>query len=620
MAHTNKDENNAADRTALSLINQRSIITDGTDDANVTTGGSLDIQINELDSTVSSNSGTQLNVTRFDSAGVEIPGNFISVNNSRAASTLAAGAVFQGTGEDVSMYGRVGVAINSTNATDGVLTMEVSHDGVTWFGPTRTWADTSVSQPHMWNIVEKYFRIKYTNGSTEATDLSIQTQYSVNADTQLGHQLNETLKDETEAIIVRSVIVGQTEAGDYVNVPVSSVGRLKTDIPATAFGEGLVAQPTPVFQGIFEYTVDNTELTTNIVENGGTVTQATGLALIGTSTTTGSTACLQSKRHARYRSGQGGVARFTTIFTSPVAGTEQLIGLADETGSSVEFKNGYMIGYNGTTFGLHRFQGDTVTRTALSAWDDPLDGTGRSGMTIDLTKGNVWQIQFQYLGFGAIILSVEDDTTGAFVEVHRILYANLNTTPSVYNPNFHHTIWVNNKATTSDIVLKSASYAYFIEGKTKYQELHQPQQATGELQKTSVTTETAIFTIRNKTSYASKTNYIDVLIELLGSSIESSNANNLGKVRLVRNATLGGTPSYTDINTSDSVVDIDTAGTTVTGGKELVTIPLAGKNDKGSTNIIPFEIILAPGETITVAGSSDGSATINASLLWKELF
>ena len=34
----------------------------------------------------------------------------------------------------------------------------------------------------MWNIVEKYFRIKYTNGTTEATALSIQVQYSNNSD------------------------------------------------------------------------------------------------------------------------------------------------------------------------------------------------------------------------------------------------------------------------------------------------------------------------------------------------------------------------------------------------------------------------------------------------------
>jgi hypothetical protein len=147
--------------------------------------------------------------------------NKISTANARAASTLAAGAVYQGTGEDVSKYGRVGVSIVSDNATDGVLTMEVSRDNVTWGGPTRNFADTRFSEPHMWNIVEKYFRIKYTNGTTEATNLAIQVQYSVNADTLLGHQLDATLLDETEAIIARSVGVGLDPLGSYGNFKAS---------------------------------------------------------------------------------------------------------------------------------------------------------------------------------------------------------------------------------------------------------------------------------------------------------------------------------------------------------------------------------------------------------------
>jgi len=143
--------------------------------------------------------------------------------NSRDAATLAASAVFQGVGEDVSRYGRVGVAVTSDNATSGVITMEVSHDGVTWGGPPRTWVDTRFGQPHMWNIVEKYFRIKYTNGIVEATNLAIQVQYSVNADTVLGHQLNETLIDEVEATIVRSVGVGQDPNDVYTNFEIAGV-------------------------------------------------------------------------------------------------------------------------------------------------------------------------------------------------------------------------------------------------------------------------------------------------------------------------------------------------------------------------------------------------------------
>jgi hypothetical protein len=150
--------------------------------------------------------------------------------NSRDAATLAAGATFQGVGEDVSQYGRVGVAIRSDNATDGVLTIEVSHDGVTWSGPPRVISDARFAQPVMWNIVEKYFRIKYVNGTTEATNLSIQVQYSVNADISLGHPLNETLLNEMGANLTRSVLVGEDNEGTYRNVPVDDKGQLAVNV------------------------------------------------------------------------------------------------------------------------------------------------------------------------------------------------------------------------------------------------------------------------------------------------------------------------------------------------------------------------------------------------------
>ena len=218
--------------------------------------------------------------------------------------------------------------------------------------------------------------------------------------------------------------------------------------------------------------------------------------------------------------------------------------------------------------------------------------TGASGMTLDQTKLNVYAIQYQYLGAGAIRLFIESDTTGMFILVHTIDYANNNTEPSVHNPNFHFALYVNNKATTSNMIVKSSSYAYFIEGQTSYVELHQPQNSSGFQTKAGVTTEVAIFTIRNKAVYASKTNFIDIFMENIVASIEASSANNLGEIRLVKNTTLGGTPSYNDINTTNSVVEIDIAGTTLTGGVEVFPVPLAGKNDRTLQNLTNYKIIL----------------------------
>ena len=389
----------------------------------------------------------------------------------------------------------------------------------------------------------------------------------------------------------------------------------------TAFGELITAQLSPQIQGSFEYTVDNTDLNTNTEVNTGTVTQASAMCVVGTGTTTASTALFQSKQHAKYRAGLGGLSRFTALFNSPVANTEQYQGIMDAMGSSAAFKNGFSVGYDGVTFGFHRFRDDVKITINQADWDDPLDGTGMSGMVLDPTKLNVFYIQFQYLGAGAIKLYVEDDTTGIPIIVYTLDYANLNVLPTVFNPNFHHTLWVNNGSTTSNIVSKSGSYGYFIEGKTSFIELHQPTNSSGINEKTGITTEIPIFTIRNKSTFASKTNFIDIYLLNMAASSEATAANNQANIRLIKNATLGGDASvWNDINTTNSVVEIDVAATTVANGIEISPGLMAGKNGSFKDRLSDYKMLLNPGETLTIAGNSANSATIDAYLLWRELF
>ena len=406
---------------------------------------------------------------------------------------------------------------------------------------------------------------------------------------------------------------------------VTSDNKLQVDVnfPLTAFGDLRTAELSPIFQGSFEYTVLNTELNTNTITNTGTVTQSNGKALIGSGTTTNSTAELKSYHPAKYKAGLGGLVRFTAMFTTPVANTLQYAGITDEIGSGATYKNGYTIGFTGALMSIQRWQNDVLIPVLRADWDDKLDGTGASGITIDPTKLNVFGIRYQYLGAGMIYFQIENSNTGEFVTFHTIKYANLNTTPSTFNPNYRFSLFASNGSTTSNIIISSCSYAYFTEGKTKEIELHQSQFATGTRQKTTVTTEVACFTIKNKTTYPtalSKTNFITIMLERLSSSIDNNGATNLAEVRLVKNATLGGTPSYADINASNSCIAIDVSGTTVTGGVTLLVQDLTGKNDSKNENLVPYTIYLSPGETVTASVKSVTSATMNARILWKELF
>lgn len=387
----------------------------------------------------------------------------------------------------------------------------------------------------------------------------------------------------------------------------------------TAFGETLTASLTPIWQQSFEYTVSNTDLNTITVAGTGAVTQAAAMANVTTGATAGGKALFIAAHNVKYKAGMGAVARFSCMFTSGIAGTVHYVVLQDKLGTGATFENGLAIGYNGTTMTVARFANDTKYEVVRSSWLDPLDGTGRSGKNIDFTNLNVCYIQYQYLGAGPINFYIEDPDTGYPIIFHTIKYANTYTVPSSYNPNYSLSVFADNLAVNSTVTCKVASWGFFIEGDVETSTVSQPQYTTGSKQKTTVTTEVAIFTIRNKSTYASKTNFIDIVLERLSSSIEANTANNLGTVRLVKNTTLGGVPVYADISTANSIIEIDVAGTTLTGGKELISIDLAGKNDRNFENLLGYKVFLHPNETITLAGSSANSATIKGSLLWKEL-
>jgi hypothetical protein len=446
---------------------------------------------------------------------------------------------------------------------------------------------------------------------------------------ETGKNLDTTIVETNEGQVHReAVFVADPENPDarvkVTDKPPSTFdyGQITRPIlPLTAFGDLRVTELSPIFQISYEYTVSNTEIGEISIVNSGIVTQADAMCVVSTGITTGSHAEWEIAKHARYRAGLGGLARFTALFTSGVAGTEQMIGLADVNGSPDSHMNGYAVGFDGDVFSLMRWQNGVLFTIPQSQWDDPMDGTGASKMTLDPTKLNVYFIQFQYLGGGPYTLWIQDEATSVMIAAHTAHYTNRNITPSIHNPNLHLMIHAQNRATTSNMIIKSSSMAFFVEGKTKFTELQQPQFSSNEQTKNSVTTEIAIFTIRNKTTYAGKINFIDIVLENVSGSIEASSANNLGNIRLVKDATLGGTPSFSDISTTNSIVEIDTAGTTVTGGKTLESLSLAGKNDRiGEGNLLNYEVFISAGETITVAASSANSATIKSSLLWKELF
>jgi hypothetical protein len=412
----------------------------------------------------------------------------------------------------------------------------------------------------------------------------------------------------TLSIIIFSLILNiNAYAGNIIPTDYATEDTLNQIVPSkTAFGELLVGEITPKVQIGFPYNINTAFVNTSTV-GSGTVTQSNSKAVLQTMAASSSEAYLWSRRVLTYRQGQGSVVRDTTIYTACIDGSHQIIGVGDAV-------DGFFFGCNGDTFGVLRRQNNVDNWTAQTSWSADKAVGAETLPFIDITKGNVYQIRYQWLGFGAITFWIEQPSTGRFIKVHTIEYANAFTDPSIFNPSLPLHAEVVNTTNDTNIMLQTSSMMGGIEGK----EVDLGNIESISNSKASVTTtETNIITIQNKSLFVTKTNRVEIVLKAISYGVDGTKP---AIVRLVKNTTLGGSPSYNDIDANTSVVSYDVAGTTLSGGEIILSIA-TNKSDGDTLDLSSYNIVLEPGETLTVSAEASSSTTdASVSLIWSEKF
>ena len=382
----------------------------------------------------------------------------------------------------------------------------------------------------------------------------------------------------------------------------------------SAFGDLIVANHTPVIQLDFVYGINTQTGTTSVTTTGVVDTNASRLR-IQTGVGAAGAGTFQSTRIARYRAGEGMMCRFTAVWTNSAANSTQVAGVGNT-------QVGYFFGYNGTTFGISLRNGGSDGWVAQSAWNgDKCDGTGGSGFNWNKTLGNVMQIRYPFLGYGAITFWVENSTTGAWILCHTIQYPNSSASTQVSNPSFPFYANATNSGSTTNLLMFIGSIGVFISGP---REFLAAQWAIDSL-KNTITAETNILNLRNCTTYNTVTN--SGLIRLRSLSAATDNGNGLATIRLKTGVTLGGVPVFTPINGStadngvtitsgNSITSYDVAGTGVTG-TTIFNICLA-RNSNFYYDFTPFNIFIAPGQTLSMTAFSAASASIQVAINWNE--
>jgi hypothetical protein len=186
-------------------------------------------------------------------------------------------------------------------------------------------------------------------------------------------------------------------------------GRLRVSQPVTLFDSQQRFNPDPAFES-------------NVV-SGGTITfvptqSSVNLAVVNT---TGSFAARESSYVFKYQPGKSLLTTMTlTMAPASNGNLRQRVGyFGQENGFYVELSNAlYLVQRSNST--------GTITNTpvANTAWNgDKLDGTGPSGIRLDITKSQIFFIDVEWLGVGDVrcgfILG------GQYVTAHTFRHSNI---------------------------------------------------------------------------------------------------------------------------------------------------------------------------------------------------
>ena len=249
-----------------------------------------------------------------------------------------------------------------------------------------------------------------------------------------------------------------------------------------------------------------------------------------------------------------------------------------------------------------------------SSWsEDKCDGIGSSKVTCDFTKGNVFQIRYEWLGFGEIEFFIENPSTGQFVIVHRIEYANANTIASIDNPTLPLCAFAGNTSNTSDVVLQIGSMGGFVEGKDTLSGLaHDSTVETANVG----TTETPVLSLHAHDIYQSTINRVKIKMQTCNISVEGTKP---VTIRIRKNATITG-GSFSALDSDISTVRIDSSSTVVSGG---VLVWASSVAKVGTVNVDLEKLgidLVAPNFLTLSVEASAGTVDIVATFNWQELF
>jgi len=415
---------------------------------------------------------------------------------------------------------------------------------------------------------------------------------------QLLGDINEGIVDLTNAIVP------------------SAVGPMAND----AFGRLRVSNPLTLFDSSHRYH-DNGLWNTSTASGGAAVFSPNeGLVNLNVNTTSGSQVLRETTKVFSYQPGKSLLVFNTFVMAPAQTNLRQRVGyFGTDNGVYLQLNN------NTLSFVERSIVTGVVTESVVdqSSWNvDKLDGTGPSGVVLDITKAQILFADIEWLGEGTIRLGFIID--GVFILCHRFNHANLITSTYITTASLPLRYEITNTGITlNSSTLKQVCSTVISEGGY---ELRGAQLAVG----TPITAPTSLAvagTYYPIVSIKLRAGYLDAVVILTALSIMGV-ATGIYNWKVVAGGTTSG-GAFVPAGV-DSAVEYNITGTGFTGGRTLASGFLTSSTQSSVNLDILKEALFSfqlernsftstPYEISLIVSASTNTELIYASMDWEEV-
>lgn len=400
-----------------------------------------------------------------------------------------------------------------------------------------------------------------------------------------------------------------------------------------AFGRVRVSGLLAVGFTHFEYGEDDF-FVENITNGAGAVANLvneSALELTNGGGTSGHYAKVATRKFHRYVPGRSQLARWTGRFGTPTANVRQRCGYFSD-------RNGFFFEYDGTTLYIVRrtyTSGAVVdNRTPRSEWDDPLDGTGPSGETLDLASGTsflAW-CDMEWLGTGRYRVGFASPTTGNLLTCFSEAGTGSLEVPYMTTASLPVRYEIENTGAASTVTLKWFCYSVDSEGGDEHGHVHSHAVDTGVTEKTAPNgTWTPVLAIRAKTTGPNSVpNRGQIILQTLNMIVTGNTAVSF---RIILNPTTltqnGGAITWIDSSHLTESAAFTAAGDTVAGGEfiDSLYVPATAQSKSGVDReilrglpLVYTELNSTQDVLVIEAAGVGAVSTVLASMSFLELF